>query len=162
MFNINKEVNMTHLETWLGQEKIDELRRNIKNWYGEPICILDLPGSVWLHADGTFTGKLKYGFFSSALDYLEDFNKKLDRHLLTPSFNVGFSSISDALLRASSGYSQRKNFNKAGPPGVASVLASLLASSAARPRFRRCWATRCRCSTGSSTWWHCTCKYKCR
>lgn len=129
MFNINKEVNMTHLETWLGQEKIDELRRNIKNWYGEPICILDLPGSVWLHADGTFTGKLKYGFFSSALDYLEDFNKKLDRHLLTPSFNVGFSSISDALLRASSGYSQRKNFNKTGVTGVTAVSSSLWASS---------------------------------
>lgn len=127
--NLNKEVNMNHLENWLGHEKIDNLRRSIKGWYGRPICILDLPGSVWLHADGTFTGKLKYGFFSSALDYLEDFNRRLDKNLLSPSFGVGFSSVSDALLRASSGYSQRKNFTKTGPTGVTSVSSSLWMSA---------------------------------
>lgn len=127
--NLNKEVNMNHLETWLGQEKIDKLRNDIKGWYGRPICILDLPGSVWLHADGTFTGKLKYGFFASALDYLEGFNKRLDKQLLTPSFNVGFASVSDALLRASSGYSQRKNFAKVGATGVVSVSSSTWAVS---------------------------------
>lgn len=127
--NLNKEVNMNHLETWLGQEKIDKLRNDIKGWYGRPICILDLPGSVWLHADGTFTGKLKYGFFASALDYLEGFNKRLDKQLLTPSFNVGFTSVSDALARASGGHSQRKNFAKIGATGVASVTSSLWAST---------------------------------
>lgn len=125
MFNINKEVNMTHLETWLGQEKIDKLRGDIKNWYGKPICILDLPGSVWLHADGTFTGKLRNGYFASALDYLEDFSKHLDDSLLSPTFGVGFSSISDALTRASGGYTQRNNFTKTGATGVTSVSSNL-------------------------------------
>lgn len=125
MANLNKEVNMTRLETWLGDEKIAKLRSDIKGWYGRPICLIDVPGCVYLRSDGVFVGEVKNGYFASALDYLYDFNKQLDKALLSPSFNVGFASISDALSRASSGFSQSKNFYKLGPTGVTSVSSSL-------------------------------------
>ena len=39
--------------------------------------------------------------------------------------NAGFASISDALSRASQGFSQRKPFNKVGPTGVVGVTSTL-------------------------------------
>ncbi|HRI16905.1 MAG TPA: hypothetical protein PL196_00125 [Burkholderiaceae bacterium] len=39
--------------------------------------------------------------------------------------NAGFASISDALSRASQGYSQRRQMNKVGPTGVVAVTSSL-------------------------------------
>lgn len=126
MFSKNKEVNMRHLENWLGDEKIEHLRRCMKGWYGRPICLIDVPGSVWIHADGTFGGKLNAGYFASAVDYLYDYTQKLlDAPYQPGTLHAGFTSISDALSRASQGFSQRRNFNKIGSVGVGSVTSSL-------------------------------------
>ena len=126
MFSKNKEVNMRHLENWLGDEKIEHLRRCMKGWYGRPICLIDVPGSVWIHADGTFGGKLNAGYFASAVDYLYDYTKKLlDAPYQPSTLHAGFTSISDALSRASQGFSQRRNFSKTGPTGVTSATSSL-------------------------------------
>lgn len=125
---LNRDVDMGRLERWLGQDRIDHLRACMIGWYGRPINITDLPGSVWIDAQGNFRGEFKHGFFASAMDSLEDYFRRAWIVAGRPqygTFNVGFASISDALLRASSGYSQRRPFSKVGPTGVLAVSSSL-------------------------------------
>jgi hypothetical protein len=73
-------------------------------------------------------GHVNGGFFTSALDYFEDKLRRMWKEMNRPQYgycNVGFASVSDALSRASQGYSQRMTFNKSGSPGVAGTTNSL-------------------------------------
>lgn len=123
---------MNHLERWLGDEKIEQLRTNMKGWYGRPIYLTDVPGSVWIDAQGNFRGDIRGGAFMSALDTAEDgikrWLKRFGNGLSEPQYaqmNAGFASISAALERASQGYAQRRPFNKIGATGVVGVTSSL-------------------------------------
>jgi len=123
-----KDVNMTRLETWLGNEKIARLRAQMLGWYGRPICLIDCPGSVWIHADGSFTGTFQRGYFYSAMDALEEWSKRFwieSGRLQYGQCNAGFTSISDALSRASATFSQKRNFYKVGDTGVVGYSNSL-------------------------------------
>ena len=108
-------VHAGKLERWLGADKIDKLVGDMRGWYGPPINIRDIPGSVWITGDGDFVGDFGRGAFGSALDHLRDhlkqFWKRVERERAFGeyAFGVGFTSISDALARASSGYSQPLN-----------------------------------------------------
>lgn len=118
------------VERWLGAEKVAKMRADMRGWYGRPICLLDVPGSLWITADGDFVGHINGGFFASAYDFMEDKLRRLWRasgRVQHGYANVGFASISDALLRASSGYGQHPGgaFNKVGPTGVVGVTSSL-------------------------------------
>lgn len=133
-----RPVHAGKLERWLGAEKIAHLQACMGankpvgqgRWYGRPICLLDVPGSVWITADGDFIGRgFDRGYFGSAMDVLESHLKRLWRasgHVEYGHIGANsFSSISNALSRASQGYSQRRPFNKVGPTGVVSVTSSL-------------------------------------
>jgi hypothetical protein len=116
------------VERWLGAEKIKHLQDCMKGWYGRPICLLDVPGSLWITADGDFVGHINGGLFGSALDFFEDRLRRLWIEAGRPQYgtaNMAFSSISDALARASGGFSQRRPFNKVGPTGVVGATSSL-------------------------------------
>lgn len=136
-----RSIHSGRLERWLGKDKIELLAHNMRNgggpgerWYWKPINLRDVPGSVWITADGDFVGDFERGFFDSALD-------SFSRHLRSlwvaagkpiyepePAFGVGFTSISDALAKASSGYGQMLNggmISKIGPTGVAGSCTSL-------------------------------------
>lgn len=116
------------VERWLGAEKVKHLQETMRGWYGRPICLLDVPGSLWITADGDFVGHVHGGHFGSALDVFETKLRRLWKDLGTPRYgyaNAGFASISDALSRASQGNSQRRQFNKVGPTGVVGVSSSL-------------------------------------
>jgi hypothetical protein len=128
----NKDINMNHLERWLGDEKIAMLRDNMRGWYGRPIYLIDVPGHVWVDAQGNFRGHLRGGQFMSAVDTIEEgikrYLKQFGKGLSEPQYatmNAGFASVSAALERASQGYSQRRPFNKVGPTGVVGVTSSL-------------------------------------
>lgn len=142
MANINRRqaINSTRLERWLGKEKIESLASNMRNaggpgyrWYGKPINLRDVPGSVWITPDGDFEGQFYRGHFASALDNLTDYWKRLwieagrPIYLQEPQLNAGFASISDAVNRASQGYRQKINgqIQKTGPTGVVGVTSSL-------------------------------------
>lgn len=126
-----RPVHAGRLERFLGAEKIEHLQRSMRGWYGRPIYLTDVPGNVWVTAQGDFVGNFVHGSFFSALESIEDNVKRLlrgaVREVSRPSYgtlNAGFSSISDALSRASQGFSQRRQFNKAGPTGVVAVSSS--------------------------------------
>jgi hypothetical protein len=121
-----KSTHSQRIERWLGIERTEQISRSMRGWYGAPITLLDVPGSVRVGADGDFTGPFEHGFFASALDKAHELLKRASRvqHGVT---NVGFASISDALLRNSSGFGQSLsgNISKVGPTGVVGVTSSL-------------------------------------
>jgi hypothetical protein len=130
---LHKPVHAQRLERWLGAEKMERLSAQMRGWYGPPINLRDVPGSVWVNGDGDFVGDFGGGFFASARDHFFEHVKRIERGLITPPglreacLAVGFTSISDALARASSGEGQLLNGNitKTGPTGVVNVASSL-------------------------------------
>jgi hypothetical protein len=123
-----KPIHAGRIERWLGTEKVKHLQGNMKGWYGRPINLIDVPGSVWITADGDFVGTFGRGHFGSAMDVFSDHLKRLWKEsgrVQHGYANVGFASISDALSRASSGYSTRRQINKVGPTGVVGVTSTL-------------------------------------
>lgn len=115
------------LERWLGAEKIEHLQQTMRGWYGRPIHLLDVPGSIRISADGDFYGEFKRGVVMSALDEFEARLRYTWKNI-RPHYGfagAGFASISDALSRSSQGYSQRRMFNKVGPTGVVGGTSSL-------------------------------------
>lgn len=123
-----KSVHSGRLERWLGLERIEQLSNNMKGWYGPPINLLDCPGSVWMSGDGDFVGDFDRGFFDCAADSMERYLKRLWRETgKSDTIDVGFTSISNALSRASSGFSQTLNGTvaKDGVTGVAAASMSL-------------------------------------
>ena len=114
------------LERWLGKDRIQDLVEATygQKWYGPPIHILDLPGSVRIGKDGDFTGPFERGVFMTALDSLEHARKRAMR-VPKYGFNTGFASVSDALSRASGGFSRQLSFYKNGSTGVVGVTNSL-------------------------------------
>lgn len=100
----------------------------MRGWYGSPINLVDVPGSVWITRDGDFVGNFRHGFFASAYDYFADYLRINWRELSKPQYGIahaGFTSISDALARASAGNSQRRQIVKIGPTGVVGGTSSL-------------------------------------
>lgn len=125
-----RTVHSQRLERWLGAEKVDYLVKTMDGWYGPPINVRDVPGSLWLTRDGDFCGDFERGGFASALDGLRDhlrqFWKRVERERAFQQYalGVGFTSISDALARASAGDSQMLNGGQISKTGSAGVIGS--------------------------------------
>jgi hypothetical protein len=129
-----RTIHAGRLERWLGEEKIADVQRHMQGWYGPPIYLRDVPGSVFVTPDGDFSGSFERGFFASAHDalaeHLDQFLKRLKENLPVPelALNAGFASLGDALSRASQGDGQNLNGGqivKNGPTGVANVASTL-------------------------------------
>lgn len=130
MVNKWRHVPSQRLERWLGADRVEKLSRDFRDWYGPPVHLLDVPGSVRVTKGGEFIGPFDHGYFGSAADNFRDYLRRcwreLGRH--QPAMAAaGFASISDALLRASGGFEQLLNGNiaKTGPTGVVGVASSL-------------------------------------
>ena len=125
-----KHAHSARLERYLGTEKVEYLSRQFRTWYGPPVHLLDVPGSVRVCAGGDFIGPFEHGYAASAADMIREYLRRLwreaGRH--QPALaGVGFASISDALARASSGYGQMLNgtIAKSGPTKVVGSASSL-------------------------------------
>lgn len=140
-----KTIPRARIERWLGKERADRLSSHMigpteaDRWYGAPINVRDLPGSVWIDRNGEYVGDFERGQYFSAEDAFElalkkarNFRRLWDRALGQDALPVyagaGFASISDALARASAGYKQNLHngaISKSGPTGVVSSAHSL-------------------------------------
>lgn len=119
-----KSTHSQRLERWMGTERVEQISQSMKGWYGPPIHILDVPGSVRVCGDGDFIGSFDRGFYATAADAFREFWRR-SGCVRYGQMNVGFASIGDALLRASSGYGQTIPFQKVGPTGVSTVSSTL-------------------------------------
>lgn len=116
------------LERWLGPGNAEHLSAAMKDWYGPPIAIGGVPGNVWAHKGGDFSGPIKAGQFLSAVDFavmrlkraLRDSTRRQQYQL-----NAGFSSLSDLIAEATGGKRNEFTFQKAGSTGVVGVTNSL-------------------------------------
>lgn len=123
-------VHAGRLDRWLGPGRAEQISRNFRDWYGPPVHLLDVPGSVRVCAGGSFVGAMERGYFASAADSLEEHVRRLWRGLSVPQHGLafsGFASISQALQRASQGYGQNLagNIQKTGSTGVSASASSL-------------------------------------
>ena len=131
----HRAVHSARIERWLGADRAAQLSANMRGWYGPPINLRDLPGSVWIGGDGDFCGDFDRGFFDSAEDAFgrflareaEKWRRALHPDIIGQYAGVGFASISDALARASSGFGQTLNgtVSKTGPTKVVGAASSL-------------------------------------
>ncbi len=134
-----RTIPRSRVERWLGKDVADQKSAMMKDWYGPPINIRDLPGSVWIDKHGEYVGEFTRGEYFSADDAYQWAlaKSKNMRRVLDTAFgrdamplytSAGFASIGDALARASSGYRQLLNggyFQKTGPTGVTAGASSL-------------------------------------
>ena len=125
-----KHIHSQRLERWLGTEKVEQLSRNFRDWYGPPVNLTDVPGSVWVTKGGDFVGQFDRGFFGSAKDSMDGWLRRLWREsgrVQHGYANAGFTSISNALARASAGNRQLLNggITKNGATGVVAAAYSL-------------------------------------
>lgn len=120
-------VSSARLERWLGRERIENLSKNFRGWYGPPVPLLDMPGCVRVHGDGDFSGVFERGYFVNAADALEQFARRLRSSPGT--LHTGLSSISNALSNASGGKRQIVNggmWSKVGlAPGATGAASDL-------------------------------------
>ena len=116
-------MNSTRLERWLGKELVESTSASMKNWYGPPIPIYNVPGKVYATKGGDFCGPLEGGYFASLADFTEQRVKRILRNVRrrqSVTLNAGFSSLSDLISEATTGgKTQMLQFTKAGTAGTA-------------------------------------------
>lgn len=127
-------MNSTHsarLERWLGVEEVERLSRNMRDWYGPPIAVHNIPGKVYATRGGDFTGAIDGGHHSSLMDCAENFVRRLKRASRVCSraqaltMNAGFASLSDLIAEATGGKRREFVFQKVSTTGAADATGSL-------------------------------------
>lgn len=117
------------LEGWIPRDELERISAGMKDWYGPPIAMGNVPGNVYACAGGDFRGHIEAGSEASFPEYVRDQAKRiqarasyklrrwLDDQMEMRQLNTGFASISD-LITKSRNQSQYMTFNKTGPNGV--------------------------------------------
>jgi hypothetical protein len=107
-------VHSGQLERWLGAEA-QQISRAMRGWYGPPIALANVPGSVFAHGDGDFSGTLKAGYECSWVDRAQRIVARFKRNYIAAArsrhLNVGFSSLAH-LLESGMATSQYLGFSK--------------------------------------------------
>lgn len=130
MFTITKQLSPhgARLERWLGADVVANLSRSMQPWYGPPIGLGGVPGRIYAHKGGDFSGILKSGQVLNGLDWaLGRLDKMIQRVGQTnrTRTNAGFASLSDLITEATTGKRREFFYNKAGSAGVVGVTNSL-------------------------------------
>lgn len=125
------------LETWLGKDEIDNLVNSMKDWYGPPIPVGNVPGDVWISKGGDFRGHIAAGAEAGLMDKVHDIAYMLDkeskrrwRRFMKKQLEANqlnsFSSLSDLIAEmTASGKRQERTISKTGTTGVAGCTNSL-------------------------------------
>jgi hypothetical protein len=118
------------LERWLGADSVEQISKSMRGWYGPPIAVGGVPGSVWACGDGDFRGRISAGQLAPAIDFVEQRLRRILRNAARrqlSSVNTGFSSLSDLISEATAGKSRYFPFtkNNTSAPNVLSGSISL-------------------------------------
>lgn len=111
------------IEKWLGTEIVEAISRSMRDWYGPPIAIANVPGIVYAAKGGDFVGPIRGGYHATLWDFIEQRARRILRNtsrLQAGKLNAGFTSLSDLISEATAGgKSQLLSFVIAGAAGVA-------------------------------------------
>ena len=116
----------------MGKEAVENLSRSMRGWYGTPIPMLGLPGSVYACGDGDFCGPIRAGGHVSLFDYLccrYAFRVKMMlRHAARRQYsqlNAGFSGLADLLTHERTGRRDEYQYQKTASSSTASSAMTL-------------------------------------
>jgi hypothetical protein len=117
-----RSTHSSKLERWLGVAAVEDLSRSMRGWYGPPIAVANVPGTVWATGDGDFIGPIGGGRFASALDVLSGRARRWWKRQRS-TLNAGFASLDDFLSEAKV-KTQTLNFSHLRNNANASTLSS--------------------------------------
>lgn len=122
-----RSTHAAKLERWLGADEIENISRQMKDWYGPPIALHNVPGAVFARGGGDFVGPIEGGGAATLKDFICDrATRKFRRFVERQSRTMhSFSSLSDLISEATSGKRREFFFNKTGSTGVAAATNSL-------------------------------------
>jgi hypothetical protein len=101
-----KFTHADRLERWLGKEQVDLYSNMMKDWYGPPIPLAGVPGSVYVTKGGDFVGPIRGGGFANLIDFAEQRQRRILRNWFDKNrnqLNAGFASLSDLISEATAG-----------------------------------------------------------
>lgn len=118
-----KHTHSARLERWLGATQVEQLSASMRNWYGPPIPIANVPGRVYAARGGDFVGPIRGGHFDNLEGFIEQRINRIWRNFVRRQHGkaaAGFASLSDLISEATTGgKSQMLSFVIAGAAGVA-------------------------------------------
>lgn len=133
--NFTRHAHSDRLERWLGPDQVRRVTDGMRDWYGPPIALAGVPGSVFAAKGGDFIGHVDAGQFGSATDRLEDALRRAMRNgrqryarwalRQLSTVNAFPASLSDLIAASGAGKTRNILFQKAGPTGVIAVTSSL-------------------------------------
>lgn len=104
-----RSTHSDRLENFLGPEKVREISDAMSGWYGPPIAVAGVPGSVFATGDGDFIGSCDIGVAATLIDLAVTARNRLRRAARIASsgnrsqLNAGFASLSDLIMEATLG-----------------------------------------------------------
>lgn len=124
-----RHTHSQRLERWLGAAAVEDMSANMRDWYGPPIAVGNVPGRVYATRGGDFVGPIRGGYFASLADYATERAKRVLRNAArrqSSTLNTGFASLSDLISEATTGGKRQDIwYGKAGTLAVTAAQSSL-------------------------------------
>lgn len=118
-----RHTHSQRLERWIGTEQVEKISVAMRDWYGPPVPVMNVPGRVYAARGGDFVGPIAGGFYSDLRDFSQQRMDRVWREFSRKqkgTLHAGFSSLSDLISEATAGgKSQLLAFVIAGAAGVA-------------------------------------------
>ena len=99
-----RHTHSDRLDRWLGPGQAEHYSRMMRDWYGPPIPIANVPGRVYACRGGDFVGPIRGGGYASMADFVFHRLKSASRRVARRAqLNAGFTSLSDLISEATTG-----------------------------------------------------------
>lgn len=102
-----KSTHSARLARWLGDEVVNDVSESMRGWYGPPIAVHGVPGTVFATGDGDFVGHVNAGFEASVLDRAADVVRRYRRSCIARSTRYGqvnaFADLSSLIAACTGG-----------------------------------------------------------
>jgi hypothetical protein len=132
-----RSTHAARLERWVGPAELERISAAVRDWYGPPIPVGNVPGAVYATRGGDFVGRIRGGGFASMADFA---TQRIDRILRNASraqvgrMHAGFASLSDLIAEATTGGKKQIHpFNQAGTVAAAAPQPMSLWNVGAKP-----------------------------
>lgn len=126
-----RHVHSDRLERYLGAQEVARLSMAMRDWYGPPIAIANVPGAVYAAAGGDFVGRINtdgaVGLMERQIERTARVMRRWHRKQ-HGKLHAGFTGLSDLISECTVGGKRREfSFLKNGATGVVAATNSLWA-----------------------------------